>query len=429
MALTKVATRMISGNPLYLRDFGAVGDGVTDDTAAIQAAVDEAGLPSVSWLLGSPDDTYKITAPITIGDPSTAGYLNFDGQGCGFKVMGDVSGFVFDAGVSQFKNCSITAYDLVSGSGLNPATATNSAIKGDVQGYFQNVRATYFNTGFDFETNSFLLTIDNCTAYNCVTGFSNASTTQSATTTVLDRCYALACTTGYFLDGISDGEMRNCACDIGGGDFSLATTVAVSTRYISGFTISSMHIEGEPSSDYVCFAHIDPGAVTHINTRFDIYENSFSTVLFSLLGSPTNTGGSVITIMGSSQSLKSTQPATVRYRLRTDAAAENLFVNSINNAWITTNQTERVGNFGSGNVGNCLVLENSTPSGIPVLYKLSGSNSGVIQYPSAIGLAITDGVTAPATASGLAQIYVDTADGDLKVKFGDGTVKTIVTDT
>jgi hypothetical protein len=44
-------------------------------------------------------------------------------------------------------------------------------------------------------------------------------------------------------------------------------------------------------------------------------------------------------------------------------------------------------------------------------------------------MAIVDGVTAPATASGKAFIYVDTADGDLKVKFGDGTVKTIATDT
>lgn len=42
---------------------------------------------------------------------------------------------------------------------------------------------------------------------------------------------------------------------------------------------------------------------------------------------------------------------------------------------------------------------------------------------------LTDGVTAPATITGVAQIYVDTADGDLKIKFGDGTVKTIVIDT
>jgi hypothetical protein len=43
-------------------------------------------------------------------------------------------------------------------------------------------------------------------------------------------------------------------------------------------------------------------------------------------------------------------------------------------------------------------------------------------------LYLVDGVTAPSTTS-LAQIYVDTADGDLKIKFADGTTKTIVTDT
>ena len=42
---------------------------------------------------------------------------------------------------------------------------------------------------------------------------------------------------------------------------------------------------------------------------------------------------------------------------------------------------------------------------------------------------IQDGTTAPSTSSGYAYIYVDTADGDLKVKFGDGTVKTLATDT
>ncbi len=43
-------------------------------------------------------------------------------------------------------------------------------------------------------------------------------------------------------------------------------------------------------------------------------------------------------------------------------------------------------------------------------------------------IAVTDGITAPSTISGQAIIYVDTADGDLKVKFGDGTVKTLATD-
>jgi len=42
---------------------------------------------------------------------------------------------------------------------------------------------------------------------------------------------------------------------------------------------------------------------------------------------------------------------------------------------------------------------------------------------------LKDGVTAPSTLSGQAAIYVDSADGDLKIKFSDGTVKTIVTDS
>lgn len=45
------------------------------------------------------------------------------------------------------------------------------------------------------------------------------------------------------------------------------------------------------------------------------------------------------------------------------------------------------------------------------------------------GIAIVDGITAPATLAGWGKIYIDTADGDLKIKYGDGTVKLIVTDT
>lgn len=44
-------------------------------------------------------------------------------------------------------------------------------------------------------------------------------------------------------------------------------------------------------------------------------------------------------------------------------------------------------------------------------------------------LMLKDAVSAPNTVAGYAQIYVDVVDGDLKVKFGDGTVKTIVADT
>lgn len=58
-------------------------------------------------------------------------------------------------------------------------------------------------------------------------------------------------------------------------------------------------------------------------------------------------------------------------------------------------------------------------------------NSGVFDSGLDIGgrLYITDGLSAPPTKAGKAALYIDSADGDFKIKFSDGTVKTIVLDT
>ena len=56
MALNKASNSMIEGAPVNVKDFGAVGDGVTDDTAAIQAAIDA----SVNKTLYFPAGDYVI---------------------------------------------------------------------------------------------------------------------------------------------------------------------------------------------------------------------------------------------------------------------------------------------------------------------------------------------------------------------------------
>lgn len=57
----------------------------------------------------------------------------------------------------------------------------------------------------------------------------------------------------------------------------------------------------------------------------------------------------------------------------------------------------------------------------------------VVQKPQAsVGggsIQLVDGVPAASASAGNAVIYVDSADGDLKIKFSDGTIKTIVIDT
>ena len=83
------------------------------------------------------------------------------------------------------------------------------------------------------------------------------------------------------------------------------------------------------------------------------------------------------------------------------------------------------------------MLSVQTPSGQVRIFANSsnelwlgaGGTADLVRIGTTGGIHIPDGIAAPSTVSGKAIIYVDTADGDLKVKFGDGTVKTIVIDT
>ena len=96
-------------------------------------------------------------------------------------------------------------------------------------------------------------------------------------------------------------------------------------------------------------------------------------------------------------------------------------------------------NFQTGGVNRWLFRANSTAE--------SGSNAGsnfvinaraddgsnigdaIFLHRATRAFGIADGITAPTAIAGYAFIYVDTADGDLKVRFGDGTTKTLATDT
>ena len=52
MALTKVSYSMITGAPANALDFGAIADGTTNNTAAVQAALDS--LPTAGGLVEIP---------------------------------------------------------------------------------------------------------------------------------------------------------------------------------------------------------------------------------------------------------------------------------------------------------------------------------------------------------------------------------------
>ena len=78
----------------------------------------------------------------------------------------------------------------------------------------------------------------------------------------------------------------------------------------------------------------------------------------------------------------------------------------------------RLGVF-TGNTVNTVIATGGT---------FRNTNDGV-ETGNVEHLTLTDGASIPVTSAGNTYLYVDSADGDLKVKFGDGTVKTISVDT
>lgn len=91
MSLTKVSYSMINSAPLSVLDFGAKGDGITDDAAAIQAAVEAA--ISQSKNLVFPSAVYAISTTILIPNNGVANQVTIDGCNSVIRPTSDVTIF------------------------------------------------------------------------------------------------------------------------------------------------------------------------------------------------------------------------------------------------------------------------------------------------------------------------------------------------
>ena len=70
----------------------------------------------------------------------------------------------------------------------------------------------------------------------------------------------------------------------------------------------------------------------------------------------------------------------------------------------------------------------STPAIVGDEFRIIFNQVSTVLTPDPTAAKLTDGVTAPTAIVGLAQLYVDVADGNLKVRFGDAVTKTLAVD-
>lgn len=99
MALTKVTYSMISGASANVMDYGATGNGTTDDSSAIRLALDYIGGLINGGTVYFPPGTYYVASKIFI--PQTP-YLCLRGSGAILLGQGKGTGIIFETGAQTY---------------------------------------------------------------------------------------------------------------------------------------------------------------------------------------------------------------------------------------------------------------------------------------------------------------------------------------
>lgn len=237
-----------------VRDYGATGDGTTDDTVACQNAINAAHTAGggVVWF---PAGTYKlVTNPLKLYSgttPTITAYSNITLAGTGssgtngtiitqtttgvdcIKLLNDVANGAQSVGIVIKNLCVSWGTGTLTNSG-NGIYFAEQAASGPAfyQCSLTNVRANNFQGtgkyGFNFES-IIVSTVKECHAYSCYGGFFLNGAVGSeygsvSTSTSFIDCYANAPTTyGYRMIDATYCSFQSCACDI---------TVNATTAYL-----------------------------------------------------------------------------------------------------------------------------------------------------------------------------------------------------
>ncbi|MDS1602245.1 phage tailspike protein [Escherichia coli] len=203
------------------QQFGAIGDGVTDDTVALQAAMDYCQIHNEK--LAIPPGRYRITKPLLYRNQ---GFYNYEieGQGGAAVIIMDSlektgitapdafgDDFNVNAAMVVLNDTNQSKYCRISGLRFESPVGAEYAI------YVGQAENTYihdcFWTGFTFgwyDLGSWVTRVERCIARDIVdTGFFK----KNGTSTYIAECYADRMMRGYYLGG-GYSAIINCACDL-----------------------------------------------------------------------------------------------------------------------------------------------------------------------------------------------------------------------
>jgi hypothetical protein len=402
-------------------DFGAVGDGVADDTAAIQAALTEAKQVFL------PTGEYRITTTVSI--PSDGALI---GAGFGSVILNDsVYRGIFTSGnavvIANLRvNCTGSTTGHVDGRGaIHLENATNCSVSnvrvygarsaGISCGSCTGLTIANFSVDTTLEHGLYLSDSDRVTVTNGVivnAGQLEPLTLSSGTGFKIAACTDVTASNIQTINSIAYG------CIVEGYITKSAERINLSNLDVQG---NSSGYSGLRITNYVDGLNVIGGT----------FRGDYGVTLFSSdsIGIPQNVNLVGINAIGiNSYAVRVYYGIAVKVFggiLSSYGGGNSVYVNATAGAVqifgqsFTTNGSSTTTGFSVDLSGNLIPLKST---------QNLGSTVNPVASTISTLLAISDGVSAPSTVANYALIYVDTADGDLKIKFGDGTVKTIVTD-
>lgn len=212
MALTKATFSMIDGAVVNVMDYGATGDGSTDDTSAIQAALDTRQNVYI------PAGTYKTSATLSpyrgqviFGEGNPERSISAQLPASVLSVAKDVTAIDTTTNTAYgcaIKNLYVIAQDQTNGSGkLGVSLGTKGVVGGSSQGIkclLEDVYVKGFDIGFGIYGQSWEVTLNRCVSdYHRTTGFDFADTFTLCSAT---DCSALM---GGFAFGTAGAQLAN----------------------------------------------------------------------------------------------------------------------------------------------------------------------------------------------------------------------------
>jgi hypothetical protein len=436
MSLTKATYSMVSGATVNVKDFGAVGDGTTQDQVAIQAAIDNAEANGKNGVF-FPAGTYYVNAQVNLKNKVSlfgagkAGSEIWFGSSGQFKLTG-TSGTKL--GFFSIQNMGLTNQ----GGGATFALSLNYAERVLLD------NCAVYNTGVGMSGFNYV-TLQNCDLYGGELYADHPTVNSISEALKIFGCNG----SGYKLNikDTADVVIDNCSFLGATGGISIARgeqpagfypPVFISNTVVDATDDETLILNGVCPHITNCFFS---GGRTNLKNGVvmgDCTEGAFLNSQVRFCG---NDGLSI----GTSNNI------TVAGSVFNDNKRYGIRVGTSNNLRFVGNTMSYVASWFGGSYPQVTGFSDE-PSDCTYLSLISNTalnnSSASIYAPSAtntiignngyaensiinafLNLILKDGVTAPTATVGQAKIFVDTADGDLKIIFGDGTTKTIVTDT